>query len=100
MSIGPTEITLVLVVIVLLFGASKLPALARGAGSALRIFKTETKGLLDDDTAPTQTTAGAPTANDSAARTALPPPAEPPTGQGTGRHYRSVFATRRGPPGT
>ena len=35
--------------IVLLFGASKLPELARGSGRALRIFKAETKGLMDDD---------------------------------------------------
>ena len=33
----------------LLFGAKKLPELARGSGRALRIFKAETKGLLDDD---------------------------------------------------
>ena len=36
-------------IIVLLFGAAKLPELARGSGRALRIFKTETKGLMDDD---------------------------------------------------
>ena len=36
-------------VIVLLFGAKKLPELARGSGRALRIFKAETKGLMDDD---------------------------------------------------
>jgi sec-independent protein translocase protein TatA len=47
--LGPTEIILVLLVIVLLFGAKKLPELARGSGRALRIFKAETKGLLDDD---------------------------------------------------
>jgi sec-independent protein translocase protein TatA len=47
--LGPTEIILVLLVIVLLFGAKKLPELARGTGRALRIFKAETKGLLDDD---------------------------------------------------
>jgi sec-independent protein translocase protein TatA len=35
---------------VLLFGAKKLPELARGSGRALRIFKAETKGLMDDDT--------------------------------------------------
>ena len=34
---------------VLLFGAKKLPELARGSGRALRIFKAETKGLMDDD---------------------------------------------------
>jgi sec-independent protein translocase protein TatA len=47
--IGPPEIILVILVIVLLFGAKKLPELARGSGRALRIFKAETKGLLDDE---------------------------------------------------
>ena len=47
--LGPTELLIILVVVVLLFGASKLPDLARGSGQALRIFKSETKGLLDDD---------------------------------------------------
>jgi sec-independent protein translocase protein TatA len=48
-NIGPTEIILVLLVLVLLFGARKLPELARGSGRALRIFKAETKGLTEDD---------------------------------------------------
>jgi sec-independent protein translocase protein TatA len=48
-SLGPTEIILIILVIVLLFGAKKLPELARGSGRALRIFKAETKGLVDDD---------------------------------------------------
>lgn len=47
--LGPTELLIILAVIVLLFGASKLPELARGSGRALRIFKAETKGLMDDD---------------------------------------------------
>lgn len=47
--LGPTEILLILLVLVLLFGAKKLPELARGSGRALRIFKAETKGLIDDD---------------------------------------------------
>ena len=50
-NLGPTEIILILLVIVLLFGAKKLPELARGSGRALRIFKAETKGLMDDDDA-------------------------------------------------
>src|SRR3954447_2295047 len=49
MDIGAPEIILVLLVLVLLFGAKKLPELARGSGRALRIFKAETKGLVDDD---------------------------------------------------
>ena len=40
---------LIVLVILLLFGAKKLPELARGSGRALRIFKAETKGLIDDD---------------------------------------------------
>jgi sec-independent protein translocase protein TatA len=47
--LGPTELIIILAVIVLLFGAAKLPELARGSGRALRIFKAETKGLMDDD---------------------------------------------------
>ena len=47
--LGTTELLLILAVVVLLFGAAKLPELARGSGRALRIFKAETKGLMDDD---------------------------------------------------
>ena len=53
--IGPPEIILIILVIVLLFGAKKLPELARGSGRALRIFKAETKGLMDDDDDSTKT---------------------------------------------
>jgi len=48
-SLGTPELLIILAVLVLLFGASKLPELARGSGRALRIFKAETKGLLGDD---------------------------------------------------
>ena len=47
--LGPQEVILILLVVLLLFGAKKLPELARGSGRALRIFKAETKGLMDDD---------------------------------------------------
>lgn len=49
-SLGAPELLLVIVVLVLLFGAKKLPELARGSGRALRIFKAETKSATDDDT--------------------------------------------------
>lgn len=39
--LGPSELLIVFGVIVFLFGASKLPELARGSGRALRIFRTE-----------------------------------------------------------
>ncbi|MBD8606287.1 MULTISPECIES: Sec-independent protein translocase subunit TatA [Aeromicrobium] len=47
--IGPTEILIILGVVLLLFGGKKLPELARGSGKALRIFKSEVKAMNDDD---------------------------------------------------
>ncbi|MET0493644.1 MAG: Sec-independent protein translocase subunit TatA [Actinoplanes sp.] len=38
-----------MVVLVLLFGAKRLPDAARSLGRSLRIIKAETKGLIDDD---------------------------------------------------
>jgi sec-independent protein translocase protein TatA len=66
---GPELLILVLVV-VLLFGAKRLPDAARSVGRSLRIFKAETKGLVDGEAAPetTATTAAAP-----APPVALPP---------------------------
>ena len=55
--LGTTELLIILAVLILLFGASKLPELARGSGRALRIFKAETKGLMDDDDDATKTQA-------------------------------------------
>ncbi len=43
------EWLIVLAIIILVFGAAKLPDLARATGQSLRIFKSETKGLRDDD---------------------------------------------------
>jgi sec-independent protein translocase protein TatA len=68
-NLGPTELILIVLVIVLLFGASKLPELARGSGRALRIFKAETKGLMDDDEDGATTTT--PTATQSQAQLEL-----------------------------
>ena len=48
-NLGTPELLLILAVVILLFGAAKLPELARGSGRALRIFKAETKGLSEDE---------------------------------------------------
>ena len=47
--LGTPELLIILEIVVLVFGATKLPELARGSGRALRIFKAATKGLGDDD---------------------------------------------------
>ena len=52
------ELILIVVVIVLLFGAKRMPDAARSVGRSLRIFKAETKGLADDDAKPESLTAG------------------------------------------
>ena len=62
-----TELLIILAVVILLFGASKLPELARGSGRALRIFKAETKGLR---TTTTTTTARPPEQRELEARQA------------------------------
>ena len=47
--LGTPELIIIVLVVLLLFGGKKLPEMARGTGRALRIFKAETKGLMEDD---------------------------------------------------
>ena len=48
-SLGPTELIIALVIILLLFGAKKVPELARGLGSGVREFRAGTReGQLED----------------------------------------------------
>jgi sec-independent protein translocase protein TatA len=47
--IGAPEIILILVVLVLLFGAKRLPDAARSLGRSMRIFKSEVKEMKHDD---------------------------------------------------
>jgi sec-independent protein translocase protein TatA len=48
-ALRPWHIAVLVVVLVLLFGAKRLPDAARSLGRSLRIIKAETKGLVDDD---------------------------------------------------
>jgi sec-independent protein translocase protein TatA len=48
-ALRPWHIAVLVVVLILLFGAKRLPDAARGLGRSLRIIKAETKGLADDD---------------------------------------------------
>jgi sec-independent protein translocase protein TatA len=48
-AVQPWHIIILVVVLILLFGAKRLPDAARGLGRAMRIIKAETKGLADDD---------------------------------------------------
>jgi sec-independent protein translocase protein TatA len=67
--LGKPEILILLIVILVLFGAKRLPGAARSLGQSMRIFKAETKGLRSDE----DTTVPPPVA----AQPALPPAAAP-----------------------
>ena len=43
---GPSELLVIFLIILVLFGASKIPALGKGLGSGIRNFK---KGLSGED---------------------------------------------------
>lgn len=43
------HLLIILAVILLLFGAAKLPALAKSMGQSARVFKGEMKAMKDDD---------------------------------------------------
>ena len=49
MNLGPMEIGLIILAVLLLFGYKKLPDASRSLGRSLRIFKGEMKGMKADD---------------------------------------------------
>jgi sec-independent protein translocase protein TatA len=79
-NLRPWEILIIVALIVLLFGAKRLPDAARGLGRSLRIFKAETKAMHDDDAS-----------SDHPAGDAKPtPPALGTTDSGTGDQQASA----------
>jgi sec-independent protein translocase protein TatA len=50
-NLGPTELIIILVIVLLLFGGSRLAGLGKSSGRALKEFKEETRGLRDGDKA-------------------------------------------------
>jgi sec-independent protein translocase protein TatA len=79
-ALKPWHIIVLVVVLILLFGAKRLPDAARGLGRSLRIIKAETRGLADDDVqakAEAQQTGRAPI-TPTEDRPAPPPPVSDP----------------------
>jgi sec-independent protein translocase protein TatA len=66
-AVRPWHIIVLVVVLILLFGAKRLPDAARSLGRSLRIIKAETRGLVDDDNV-------AEKADAQSGRQPLPPP--------------------------
>lgn len=71
-----SEWLILILLVVLLFGARRLPDAARGLGRSLRIFKAETKGLTESDAQAEPVQAAAP---DAALAEAPAPEANKPT---------------------
>ncbi len=76
---GPVEIGLIVLAVLLLFGYKKLPDASRSLGRSMRIFKGEMKGMQEDDV---RTRAQAETVRGElptgASPPVTPPPATPP----------------------
>lgn len=49
-NLGPLEIILIVLVILLLFGAKRIPEMAKGLGKGMREFKKAVKEVEDDIT--------------------------------------------------
>jgi sec-independent protein translocase protein TatA len=47
-SLGPSEIILIVAVVLLLFGGRKIPELMKGLGQGMREFKKASKGDTED----------------------------------------------------
>lgn len=66
-SLGPFEIALIFLVILLVFGAKRIPEIARGLGKGIQEFKSATRDISNEFNA------------DSNRIQAPPPPAQPST---------------------
>ena len=65
---NPALLIVLILLVVLLFGAKRLPDAARSIGRSMRIFKSEVKEMKDDDRRPSS--------EDTAARTSGSPPGQ------------------------
>ena len=52
--LGPTEILLIVLVVVLLFGGKKIPELMHGLGKGMKEFKDASRGVDEETKAPTE----------------------------------------------
>ena len=72
MGLGVPELVIILVVVLLLFGGTRLAGLGKSSGRALKEFKEETKGLRDGDKPATQATPALPSTTSVPTDTAYP----------------------------
>ena len=91
-TLGPFEIALIALAILLIFGAKRIPEIARGLGKGIREFKTATREISKEfdvkDTsnqiqAPSQPMQGTPAPRTDVVQQPVPPvvPSQPPSSQ-------------------
>jgi sec-independent protein translocase protein TatA len=68
-SLGGWEFVILIGILVLLFGAKRLPDMARSIGQSARVFKGEMKGMKNEDTATSDKPADPPPALPQAQQT-------------------------------
>ncbi len=56
--LGVTELIIILVIVVILFGASRLPEIGKGIGEAIRNFKKSTSETPEIDVTPKKKSEG------------------------------------------
>ena len=47
-SLGPTELIIILIIVILIFGVNKIPQLGKGIGEGIRNFKSSIKAVHED----------------------------------------------------
>jgi len=72
MGMGPTELIVILIILLVLFGGSKLPGLAKGLGQSIKEFKKATKDE-PESVKPAEPAAPADTAKKEPAAATKPP---------------------------
>jgi sec-independent protein translocase protein TatA len=55
MNLGTTELMIILVILMVLFGGNRLPSLAKGLGESIRSFKQGASGKTDEKEDTTKT---------------------------------------------
>jgi sec-independent protein translocase protein TatA len=73
MQLGPGELAIILVIVLIIFGAGKLPQVFSSLGKGVREFREAAEGK--ESTQPAQTTQTAPQNTPSATRPSTPPAA-------------------------
>jgi sec-independent protein translocase protein TatA len=98
---GGWEWVILLVVVVALFGAKRLPEMARSMGRSARVFRGELKGLSEDGEPTTPPTTPPTTVPNAAPPAALPPgpsaTSAPATGGSSGAEPSGAESSGAGP---